>query len=89
MSSHFLLQFCVGSKELYDETIGLTYGVPVLVMLLLIFSTDFYTFLNIDDYKQHSTSNMEEDNFLELVSKELNHLAAILHVYAGGLNFMK
>ena len=27
--------------------------------------------------------------FVELVSKELNHLAAILHVYAGGLNFMK
>ena len=26
---------------------------------------------------------------LELVSKELNHLAAILHVYAGILNFMK
>ena len=26
---------------------------------------------------------------LELVSKELNHLAVILHVYAGGLNFMK
>ena len=26
---------------------------------------------------------------LELVSKELNHLAAILHVYAGGLDFMK
>ena len=25
---------------------------------------------------------------LELVSKELNHLAAILHVYAGGLIFM-
>jgi hypothetical protein len=23
------------------------------------------------------------------VSKELNHSAAILHVYAGGLNFMK
>ena len=28
-------------------------------------------------------------NQVELVSKELNHLAAILHVYAGGLNFMK
>ena len=28
-------------------------------------------------------------DILELVSKELNHLAAILHVYAGGLNFMK
>ena len=27
--------------------------------------------------------------YLELVSKELNHLAAILHAYAGGLNFMK
>ena len=26
---------------------------------------------------------------IELVSKELNHLAAILHAYAGGLNFMK
>ena len=26
---------------------------------------------------------------LELVSKELNHLAAILHVYAEGLNFLK
>ena len=26
---------------------------------------------------------------IELVSKELNHLAAILHVYAGGLKFMK
>ena len=24
---------------------------------------------------------------LELVSKELNHLAAILHVYAGGIEF--
>ena len=29
------------------------------------------------------------DLFLELVSKELNHLAAILHVYARGLIFMK
>ena len=26
---------------------------------------------------------------VELVSKELNNLAAILHVYAGGLIFMK
>ena len=31
----------------------------------------------------------KQDVLLELVSKELNHLAAILHVYAGGLNFMK
>ena len=26
---------------------------------------------------------------LELVSKELNHLVTILHVYAGGLHFLK
>ena len=26
---------------------------------------------------------------VELVSKELHHMAAILHVYAKGLNFMK
>ena len=31
----------------------------------------------------------KDDIMLELVSMELNHLAAILHVYAGGLNFMK
>ena len=30
-----------------------------------------------------------DDFMVELVSKELNHFAAILHVYAGGLNFMK
>ena len=33
--------------------------------------------------------NSPQGCLLELVSKELNHLAAILHVYAGGLNFMK
>ena len=31
----------------------------------------------------------EEGSRLELVSEELNHLVAILHVYAGGLIFMK
>ena len=34
-------------------------------------------------------STIEQGIQVELVSKELNHLAAILHVYAGGLNFMK
>ena len=29
------------------------------------------------------------EEIIELVSKELNQLAAILHVYAGGLIFMK
>ena len=32
---------------------------------------------------------MMRDQQVELVSKELSHLAAILHVYAGGLNFMQ
>ena len=31
----------------------------------------------------------KKDKDIELVSKKLNNLAAILHVYAGGLNFMK
>ena len=30
-----------------------------------------------------------QEQKVELVSKELNHLAAILHVYAGGLNLIK
>ena len=36
------------------------------------------------------TLNLQGNVFkVKLVSKELNHLAVILHVYAGGLNFMK
>ena len=31
----------------------------------------------------------QNGDIVELVSKELNHLVAILHVYDGGLNFMK
>ena len=31
----------------------------------------------------------EHGENIELVSKELNHLASILQVYAGGLSFMK
>ena len=30
---------------------------------------------------------MSKAPFLELVSKELNHLVAILHVYSGGFEF--
>ena len=42
-----------------------------------------FFFIKLDFYEKIIKS------YLELVSKELNHLAAILHVYAGGLNFMK
>ena len=38
---------------------------------------------------QFSSNFDSQQGRLELVSKGLNHLAAILHVYAGGLNFMK
>ena len=37
----------------------------------------------------HLIDVRQDPGSLELVSEELNHLAAILHVYAGGLNFMK
>ena len=39
--------------------------------------------------KETTPDELEKGWVIELVSKELNHLAAILHVYAGGLNFMK
>ena len=40
-------------------------------------------------YGSHLTSLQILEGNVELVSKELNHLAAILHVYAEGLIFMK
>ena len=36
----------------------------------------------------HGDKHYFDEKKVELVSKELNHLAAILHVYAEGLNFM-
>ena len=39
--------------------------------------------------KQAKVSISTNVSSIELVSKELNHLAAILHVYAGSLIFMK
>ena len=43
----------------------------------------------LDDYGLPMPQFRRIGGKVELVSKELNHLAAILHVYAGGLNFMK
>ena len=40
-------------------------------------------------WQSELATKYEKDNCLKLVSKELNHLAAILHVYAEGLKFMK
>ena len=41
------------------------------------------------DLRDNQYFCMTEDFEIELVSKELNHLANILHAYAGGLNFMQ
>ena len=47
--------------------------------------------LSIEKLKKKKNLNFFKifEIFLELVSKELNHLAAILPVYARGLIFMK
>ena len=52
----------------------------------LEFQYQFFLYFNL---KQKTFFTKNIGHRLELVSKELNHLAAILHVYAGGLNFMK
>ena len=38
---------------------------------------------------EEALHTLTQDEKVELVSKELNHLAAILHAYARGLIFMK
>ena len=44
--------------------------------------------IQLADVKRENATLCDEIK-VELVSKELNHLAAILHVHAGGLIFMK
>ena len=51
------------SVFIWDETISLSFGVPVLIILLITFLTDFYTFLHLDDNKQFSAYHVE-DQFL-------------------------
>ena len=62
-------------------------------------SNRFSQFFHIFCFSQHcvfQAKSTDAEHFcvksvfwLELVSKELNHLAAILHVYAGGLHSKK
>ena len=59
-------------------------GAP-LVGTAPIFALSFFGF----DWGKQLVKTDGQDAKVELVSKELNHLSAILHVYAGGLNFMK
>ena len=44
---------------------------------------------NVTGFTWYFNYLLKDGPKVELVSKELNHLAAILHVYAGGLNFTK
>ena len=50
-----------------------------------------YDFKSKIDVLTTKTKNIIHQIYIltQKVSKELNHLAAILHVYAGGVNFMK
>ena len=62
--------------------------------LKLRFSGSFYNSMqkmSKGDYMEMDCTlcNAQLSTMLKLVSKELNHFAAILHVYAGGLILMK
>ena len=57
----------------------------ILIILILLFMKSKIS-------QNESSLLLSKDKiwvFLRVVSKELNHLAAILHVYAGSLIFMK
>ena len=58
------------------------------MIMLNNYPTNLYVFSKKNAHNEVLTYVFNA-NGLELVSKELNHLAAILHVYAGGSNFMK
>ena len=60
--------------------------------MILSVQTTTYFFLvpfQIQIVTDRSKLNKQDEVGIELVSKELNHLAAILHVNARGLNFKK
>ena len=61
----------------------------MIKQLLFLFSENGWKINRIECLTNPSCNDKWYETGLELVSKELNHLAAILHVYAGGLNFMK
>ena len=62
------------------------YRMPIGELLL----STVYTLYIIQQVLEHrSWLRLQNGERIELVSKQLNHLEAILHVYAGGLNFMQ
>ena len=47
---NFFLQICVGAGEVHDNTIMLSYGVPMFIILIITLLTDVYMFLHINYY---------------------------------------
>ena len=70
----------VKHTSVYSSCVSNDYKEPWYTYFLLNMNENFLCI---------KVQSSDKDKILELVSKELNHLAAILHVYAGGLNFMK
>ena len=56
------LQICVGAGEVNDKTIVLSYGVPMLIILIITLLTDVYTFIHINYYI--SSTHRAENQFL-------------------------
>jgi hypothetical protein len=66
-------------KKMFKNWIQNRNGLHIIWILLYLVAVN-WNYLNY---------TLTKVTFLELVSKELNHLAVILHVYAGDLIFMK
>ena len=58
----FFLQICVGAGEVHDKTIMLSYGVPMIGIVILTILIDIYTFLRINYYI--SSTHQTENHFL-------------------------
>ena len=58
----FFLQICVGAGEVHDKTIMLSYGVPMIGIVIITILIDVYTFLRINYYI--SSTHQAENHFL-------------------------
>ena len=101
MPFHAVLVFSLGYDLLFQSILGQCDRFKDLFehSVCVLFSFIFHTYSSVNLLiigngvcSQSCSCRIElesQKSTLELVSKELYHLAAILHVYAGGLIFMK
>ena len=103
MPFHAVLVFSLGYDFLFQSILGQCdrfkdlFEHPVCVCVCVLFSFIFHTYSSVNLLiigngvcSQSCSCRIElesQKSTLELVSKELNHLAAILHVYARGFEF--